>query len=62
MMNDNRQQRRILVAHDLHMLADVLRDLGITSISIDAITSIADEIKAGEPIYATIYKVATNGK
>lgn len=56
-MTDYRQQRRVLVAHDLYMLSDVLKDLGQDSISIEDIAAIADEIKAGEPIYASIHKV-----
>lgn len=56
-MTDYKQQRRILVAHDLHMLADILRDCGRDSVSVDEILAIGDAIKRGEPIYASIYKV-----
>lgn len=56
-MTDYKQQRRILVAHDLHMLGDILKDCGREAISVDEIIEIGDAIKRGEPIYASIYKV-----
>lgn len=56
-MTDYKAHRRLLVAHDLHMLGDILRDCGRDSITVDEIIEIGDAIRAGEPIYASIYRV-----